>query len=409
VCVLCVCAVWVKLKPLRPRKLKILPKKEEQWGRGKGKSRGWRKLKKSQRIHKLEIQNWLQGTCIESRSSNCVRIRKHAERAYQNEMPYQKGVQLLKQQFRIFNPATYSEEYFEAFKESSRGLPRARALEEFSKLKLLAWGGNIAKSIVCLHCFDIRHSNTTYAKEHLAVHCVWCPDAMRTSLANSASKNVMRGGQVKRKSLQVQQLSDRTSNFECTLQPLWDSSILVCLFANYSDSAEEDNFEYKCPICSTLQGSSLTRFFDRASKANQVNDIDQAIADWLFSTGLPTLHRPLSGQFAVVTRSKYSRRPAIQPAKSSTWGQSQPLKQSCATKWQVCNLSGSRQIRWLQNESSSCTKTYSSINAWSLLGSTNVLVRFTSSGRAEAKMVWLLREHFSRFPLSEFDSICTIG
>jgi ribosomal protein S27E len=125
--------------------------------------------------------------------------------------------QLLKQQFRIFDPATYSEEEFEAFKESAKGLPRARALDEFSKLKLLAWGDKIAKRIVCIHCFDVRHSNTTYAKEHLAVHCIWCPDAIRTSLAKSAGKNVMRGGQVKRKSLQAQQQSEGTSNFDCTL------------------------------------------------------------------------------------------------------------------------------------------------------------------------------------------------
>jgi hypothetical protein len=88
------------------------------------------------------------------------------------------------------------------------------------------------------------------------------------------------------------------------------------LFVDYSDSAEEDNFEYKCPTSSTQQGSSLTRFFDRALKPNEVNDIDQAITDWLFSTGLP---------FSTTQNAKFKRFVAklhngyLQESKLSTW------------------------------------------------------------------------------------------
>lgn len=163
------------------------------------------------------------------------------------------------------------------------------------RLAGLAQASRSTGRMICLHCFEARAANISFAQTHLVSSCKKCPKEIRDRiLPNVIDFKGQSLSQHKRKAL-ASSVSEESSTISGALRSV----------------GETDSFHPK-----RLPSGSIAHMMDRQLTDTQVAEIDRALASWLYVRGLPfNLLADKSLQQDVLSKlnSTYASRSSITP------------------------------------------------------------------------------------------------
>jgi hypothetical protein len=161
------------------------------------------------------------------------------------------GYQLAWSCYGAFSPTLHEENVKNLIKTLQES--ETKSSRSFKPRGFYVSAGPKAARTVCLYCFEYRAANISYGIQHLVKSCKSCPQSIKSALSSYAldakSVRVARGRRAHSSTISS---SQKSSYFEPP--------------SNRPDT--------------------ITQYMDRRLTESQIEQVDRALASWVFSKGL---------------------------------------------------------------------------------------------------------------------------